>query len=360
MPEETTDLLALFNQPAFIVRDGIVRWCNTAAHALVDEGTPIRNLLKEKGRMFDLWDGSGVLNIPLEFSGSARYDASVRTCSSGILFVIAPRQEKEAAIDATLLISSAASLRRPLQDLLTSAGQLFEQLDPEQFSAPAAELNRSIYRLIRLSAQISEGVPLLLKQKKAIRVSTDASSFFNHFADQIRPFLDSAGRRFIYTPLQQEISMDMDSALVERALFNLIANALTYSPKGSSISLTLHAQPERLLVSVSDTGEGVSSAVLATLFERYADRPIGDSRWGLGLGLPMVREIARLHDGTMILCTGENGKGTCVIFSLSRIPSPEMNLHSPLLRYDYCGGLNHALVELSDCLDKGNYDPRHI
>lgn len=360
MSEEILNLLDLFEQPAFFVRDGLICRCNPAARSLVEEGTSLSDLLKESSQMFNLWDGSGTLNLSLELPGLPPCDAAVRSCASGFLFVAAPKKEEVPPVDANLLLSSAASLRRPLHSLLTSAGELFEQLDPEQVTGTASELNRSIYQLIRLSAQISDGVPLLLKQKKASRTPVDAAAFFDHFAGQVKPLLEASGRQFIYTSLSRPLSMDLDTALVERALFNLIANAVTYSSEGSTVSLTLHTQEHRLLVTVSDSGEGISPEVTATLFERYADRPIGDSRWGMGLGLPMVREIARLHDGAMIVCSGKEGQGTTVIFSLSTDPAPELSLHSPLLGYDYCGGLNHALVELSGCLDKENYRPDQV
>ena len=360
MSAELADLLELFDQPALIVRDGTVLRCNPAARSLTAEGTPLRDILKDSRELFELWDGTGTLSISLEFQNSARYDACARTCPEGPLFVINSPQEKASALDATLLISSAASLRRPLHSLLTSAGELFGQIDLDRFSDTASELNRSIYQLVRLSAQISEGVPLILGQKKARRVPVSGAAFFDSFADQVRPLIEASGRSFIYHSLREPLTIDLDTALVERALFNLVSNAITYSPRGSSISLALHVQEKQLLVSVSDRGEGVSPQVIATLFERYADRPIGDSRWGLGLGLPMVREISRLHGGTMILCTGEENRGTTAVFSLSLEPVPDLSLRSPLLNFDYCGGLNHALVELSDCLDKTSYHPGQV
>ena len=355
-----TDLLELFEQPAFLAKDDSVVWRNTAASSLVEEGMPLQELLKEKSSLFELWDGTGVLNLPLEFQNAGPCDVSVRSCPEGCLFVVTPRKKKSAAMDTALLLSSAASLRRPLQHLLSSAGALFEALDPEQLPDAASELNRSIYQLVRLSAQISDGVPLLLNQKKAIRTPVRVGSFFDHFVSQVQPLMEASGHRFRYIPLEKPLTIDMDAALVERALFNLISNALTYSAKGSTVSLVLHLQEKQLLVSVSDTGEGISPRVIATLFERYASRPIGDSRWGLGLGLPMVREIARLHDGTMMVCSGEEEKGTTAVFSLSVKPASDLSLHSPLLDYDYCSGLNHALVELSDCLDKSNYHPDQV
>ena len=96
------------------------------------------------------------------------------------------------------------------------------------------------------------------------------------------------------------------------------------------------------------------------LFEHFNEPLSGDSRWGIGLGLTIVREIARLHGGaSMLSCGGKNG-GTTALFSLS-LESLPAELRSPnLLRYDYCSGLNHALVELSEVLPSQEYNPANI
>ena len=125
------------------------------------------------------------------------------------------------------------------------------------------------------------------------------------------------------------------------------------------ISLQIQKKGKRLLISLSDNGEGICPEVLGNLFDRRTDRPFGDSRWGLGYGLQMVRKIARLHNGTMMVSLNEDQVGTCVVFSVSLEPV-KLNLHSPNLHYDYCGGLNHALVELSDVLGKELYDPSDV
>ena len=113
-----------------------------------------------------------------------------------------------------------------------------------------------------------------------------------------------------------------------------------------------------LLLRVNDNGKGVEQGVLSTIFERFSASEFGASSQGIGLGLPIVREIARLHGGTISVSGNPEG-GTCVTLTLSLEPSI-LTLRSRTVRYDGYGDLNHALVELSDVLPPEIYDPAEI
>ena len=99
--------------------------------------------------------------------------------------------------------------------------------------------------------------------------------------------------------------------------------------------------------------------MLATLFERWSEHPVGDSRWGVGLGLPMVQEIARLHNGTLSIHDNGDERGTTATLSLSLDPAP-LSLHGQTMGYDYCSGYHHGLVELSDVLDAKMFNPNEV
>lgn len=357
MSNQIKNVLELFSQPSFIAKDDQVLWCNTAARSLIKEGTPLTDIIEGKDELFSLWNREGTLQLSLLLQGNS-YDTSVRVYEDGLLFVAsAPSPEMRAS--AMAVLNASTSLRKPLHSLLSAAGELFEYTDHENARDAAAEVNRAIYQLMRLCGQMSDGSRLLLGQMEIRRTPTNLQKFFDHFISQVRPLIESAKRTLQYEPLDTSLQADIDPALLERALLNLFSNALAYTPINGTLSLRLQKQAKRLLVIVSDTGEGISSDVIANLFERYSDRPLGDSRWGLGYGLPMVREIARLHGGTMMVSATEGEKGTTAIFSLSLEPVPR-NLRTPLLRYDYCSGLNHALVELSDSLGKELFLPQEI
>lgn len=360
MEEQTKQILELFAQPAFLVENEIVTWCNSTAGTLLTVGTPVSELLGKGKMLYSLWSRRGTLQLPLLLDRE-EYDASVRATDCGDLFVATHRAS---ALNATAaaVVNASASLRRPLHMMVGAANELFEHMEDgmnRQATAAASRLNRSIYQFVRLCGQMADGGSLLLRRKELRRTPTNLPAFFEHFVAQARPLVTSAERQLHYVPLSAPLSADVDPALLERALYNLLSNALNYTPKGGNITLSLKRQERQLLISVSDDGEGISPEVTATLFERFAERPLGDSRWGIGLGLPMVREIAWLHDGTMSVSANEGGRGTTVTFSLSLDPTP-LDLRSRCVAYDYCGELHHGLVELSDVLDAKMFDPREV
>ena len=358
MDTRIQQVLELFMQPAFLVRDDIVTWCNGAARGILAEGMPISALLENETALFSHWSRDGVLQIPLIICG-VEYNASVCATQDGDLFV-ASRRSRELNMTAATVVSASASLRKPLHMMVSAADELFGLLEaaPEDASVAASQLNRSIYQLVRLCGQMSDGGQLLLHCKEAHREPTDLLRFLDDFILNARPLVESAGVQLVYTPPAASVHGDVDHALLERALYNLISNALNYTPRGGTITVSAQKQEHLLLLCVSDNGEGIEQGTMSTLFERFSVFPLGDSRRGIGLGLPMVREIARLHDGTMMVDANPGG-GTRVTFSLSLDPAA-LTLRSHTVRYDYCGNFHHGLVELSDVLDTRMFNPSEI
>jgi two-component system sensor histidine kinase CreC len=89
-----------------------------------------------------------------------------------------------------------------------------------------------------------------------------------------------------------------DAFLLQQAIHNLLDNAIDFSPSGGEIRLCLEKESGRLTLMVSDQGEGAPDYALAQLFERFYSLPHpATGRKSTGLGLPFVREVARLHGG---------------------------------------------------------------
>lgn len=360
MDEQMKQVLELVNQPAFLTKDDKINWCNAAARSLLLQGAVLSRLLERNDTLYSLWNKEGTLQIPLVIGG-VEYDASVRATDQGDLF-IANRRTPDHNATSNAVVTVSASLRKPLQNMMTAANALFDEIEDqgnEKITAASSQLNRSIYQFLRLCGQMSDGGKLLLHRKVLHRENTQIGDFFAEFIAQARPLVESLGLHLEYIPLPAPLRADLDRELLERGLYNLLSNASNYTPKGGHISISLEKQGRLLLISVTDDGEGISPEVLPSLFERFTEHSIGDSRWGIGLGLPMVREVARLHGGTLMAAPNPAGKGTKITFSLSLEPAP-LELRSRTMHYDYCSGLHHGLVELSDVLDAELFNPKEV
>jgi PAS domain S-box-containing protein len=108
-----------------------------------------------------------------------------------------------------------------------------------------------------------------------------------------------------------------DPLRIERILYNLLDNAAKYSPPGSQIRVSVNAEPERLVIGVSDHGKGLSSSERARIFGPFQrlenDRP--DQARGAGLGLMVCRRLVEAHGGE-IWVESKKGRGSTFFFSL--------------------------------------------
>ncbi|MEL6967048.1 MAG: ATP-binding protein [Pseudomonadota bacterium] len=91
-----------------------------------------------------------------------------------------------------------------------------------------------------------------------------------------------------------------DAVRVQQILFNVITNAVRFSPEGGTIVLESHLDDEQATISITDSGPGIPEDVRETLFERFRGR-VGDGRRGAGLGLAIAKSLAELHGGSLEL-----------------------------------------------------------
>jgi signal transduction histidine kinase len=110
---------------------------------------------------------------------------------------------------------------------------------------------------------------------------------------------------------------DVDRALLQRALGNLVSNALAHCSAGDSIWLSARRQGGQTSIEVRDTGSGISADVLPRVFDRFyrADPARSRNSGGAGLGLAIVRQIVFLHGGDVRI-SSEPGRGTTVSVDL--------------------------------------------
>jgi signal transduction histidine kinase len=111
----------------------------------------------------------------------------------------------------------------------------------------------------------------------------------------------------------------VDIELFERAIANLVDNALKFSPRGARITLSAALRERRVQVAVVDTGSGIAAVDLPQLFDRFyqsrASVAPATGEGGKGLGLAIVKRIAELHDGAVSVSSRPN-EGTRVLISL--------------------------------------------
>lgn len=110
-----------------------------------------------------------------------------------------------------------------------------------------------------------------------------------------------------------------DKTRIQQVIYNLVDNAIKFSPHGSTITISVKEIDDKILVSVKDTGHGIQKEQQAKIWDRFykGDTSRGKDKQGSGLGLSIIQEIIRAH-GENITLSSTPGQGSEFVFSLKK------------------------------------------
>lgn len=117
-----------------------------------------------------------------------------------------------------------------------------------------------------------------------------------------------------------ELVFALDRTLFQRAIGNVVQNAITHTGRGGEVRISAKNGADTLQVFVQDNGAGIAQEHLPRVLDRFyrADEARGRDRGGTGLGLAIVESIARLHGGTVVV-QSKPGSGTTVILTFEKV-----------------------------------------
>lgn len=333
-----TQLLDQIAQPGFLVQDGQIIQVNHAASAMMlapgrDFCSMVASGLEEYQ---DIRDSQLCLTLVI---GGLHHNAVVTRMESCDLVLLDSDQAVEEFRSMALV---SMELRGPLMQAISSA----RQIDTANDTA-AAKMNQSLMQMLRLVSNMGDISRYTASSRMELR---DVDAFLLELFEKAETLTE--GRVCIrFEGLRQPVFSRIDPEQLERAVWNILSNCIKFLPEGGSVHAALTRQGSRLRLTVEDSGSGIAESVRANLFSRYLRQPgIEDSRYGLGLGLAIVRTVAANHGGTVLISPAATG-GTKIAMTLAIRTDDSTSLHSPVFRPDYTGGWDHGLVELSDCLD---------
>jgi CheY-like chemotaxis protein len=103
-----------------------------------------------------------------------------------------------------------------------------------------------------------------------------------------------------------------DAGRLQQVLWNLLANAVKFTPQGGTVTIALTRSDSQVTVEISDDGEGMDPLFLPQIFDRFRQADASSSRrhGGLGLGLSIVRQLTELHGGNVSAHSAGPGKGS--------------------------------------------------
>ncbi len=245
--------------------------------------------------------------------------------------LVSERYARQQAEDANRMKDEFLSivsheLRTPLNAILGWS----QILDGKKVSeADLKEGVQVIQRNARVQTQIIEDIldmSRIISGKVRLDVQrVDLPTVIEAAIQSMQPAAEAKGIRLqiVLDPIAGPISGD--PARIQQVVWNLISNAIKFTPKGGRVRVTLERVNSHVEVSVSDTGEGIKPEFLPHVFERFRQAESSTTRrhGGLGLGLSIVKQLVELHGGTIQAKSPGEGQG-----STFRVALPFLPLHS--------------------------------
>lgn len=355
--EQNTDTFPALEQivrPAFLVKDGIITAANTPAKLRQFlPGLNICDMLETGADEYaDLQDGQ--LSLMLRCN-DIYYDTTLIRQGQETLFVLAPEFSQP---ELKALSLAAQHLREPLSNAMNNADLLLPsdtiQADPVLYEK-ILQINRSLYQLQRAISNMSDCAKLQ-QGTDVLSELRDAVQILEEILEKACAMLSASGISLKYSLPKEVIYTQVNAAILERGILNLISNAAKQSDCGAEITVTVSKTKDNICILVENTASNLSMQLQRNLFDRYLRQPdIEDGRAGIGLGLSIVRGAAYQHGGTVL--TQIKDRSFRITFSVRIRSSSQNNLRTPVqLFYDYAGGRDHTLLELSDILSAELYN----
>lgn len=351
-------MLDVIIQPAFTVRDGVIEALNTAAKAyFLEPGMKIGDLLAT-GQTEYAQLTAGCLYVSLTIAGVA-CGASVRRMA-GFDLITLEQEADQAELQAMAL--AAQELRVPLSNVMTVADQLFPVTDTDEDPAvkeQTAKINRGLFQMLRIIGNMSDAYRYSQQTESKMAV-VNVTALVDEVFAKAAQLLQFGDTQLCFQNLNQSIFCLADREKLERAILNIISNAVKFAPKGSRIDAQFSRRGDMLYLAVQDNGNGISGELRGTVHTRYLRQPsLEDSRFGIGLGMVLIRSAASIHGGTVLIDHPE-GCGTRITMTMRIRQSSDSVVHSNILSVDYAGERDHSLIELSDILPLSLYESGNI
>ncbi|HKW93072.1 MAG TPA: ATP-binding protein [Methylomirabilota bacterium] len=146
---------------------------------------------------------------------------------------------------------------------------------------------------------------------------TDLRAVIDGALDGVRPAAEAKGIR-IQSVLDSAASIMGDPNRLQQVVWNLLMNAVKFTPKGGRVQIHLQRVNSHVEIVVSDTGQGIAPHVLPFIFDRFTQADTSSTRAhsGLGLGLALVKHLVELHGGAVTAQSPGEGRGATFVISL--------------------------------------------
>jgi two-component system heavy metal sensor histidine kinase CusS len=214
----------------------------------------------------------------------------------------------------------AHELRTPVTNLMTAAQVTLSR--PRVLEEYRQVLESNVEELGNLAQIIDSLLFMARAETEKAAVACSALNARREIENVIEFHRANAEENGVALICEGQAHVFADSTLFQRAISNLLSNAVRHTARGGSVTVSIRSSERDTTILVSDTGEGISSEHLPHLFDRFyrADPSRAHRTGGFGLGLALVRSIVELHQG-QVRIDSALGRGTSVAIAFPSSPA---------------------------------------
>ena len=174
-----------------------------------------------------------------------------------------------------------------------------------------ADTVQMIQMVTEQNDRLNKMVKILLDMSELQTVGRDDEIVLDALVDEVLEYLEplAEGKNIRLIGKCKDITMVGSDILIYRLVYNLVENAIKYNHSGGQVTVTADRKEKHVYLSVKDTGTGIPEELKERVFEPFfrVDKSRSRELGGVGLGLALVREIVRVHDGSITVKSNPSG-----------------------------------------------------
>lgn len=203
--------------------------------------------------------------------------------------------------------NAAHELRTPLALMQVQLDLYHSNSHPDN----DADTVQMIKMVTEQNDRLNKMVKTLLDMSELQTVGRDDEIILDALVDEVLEDLEplAEGKNIRLIGKCKDITMVGSDILIYRLVYNLVENAIKYNHSGGQVTVTADRKEKHVYLSVEDTGTGIPEELKERVFEPFfrVDKSRSRELGGVGLGLALVREIVRVHDGSIVVKSNPSG-----------------------------------------------------
>jgi signal transduction histidine kinase/ActR/RegA family two-component response regulator len=276
--------------------DGRIRWVRAAGRTFYDMSG---NAVRFDGTTRDITQeklGAEERRMLLESERAARQEA-----------------ERVSAVKDEFLATLSHELRTPLNAIFGWTQLLMAgKDDPQTLSHALGVIDRNVRLQTQLIEDLLDVSRIISGKIRLDNQKIDVADVIDAAIESVRPSAEAKGIQLETKLAVPADALNGDPGRLQQVIWNLLNNAIKFTDAGGTVHVTAERVNSNVLISVRDTGHGISPEFLPNLFARFSQADSSTQRkyGGLGLGLSIVKSLTEMHGGTVAATSAGEGHGS--------------------------------------------------